>query len=200
MLLKVVSDLLAEDGSLRVGGAEVDPAPYSGVDDLLECVRQALKAARGTGFVAERAEADLVGAEKVLERVNDCTAYAGVPRGVVGEGRRDKRRRVADRCGWVEQRQPVRVRLGIRIAVGDGLANRRNRTPELPVILVVPAANQGISRSQILHREQASIFYDVQVLAGCQRARDPVPKGRWVIILPEDRSIGLVHRSGRAVE
>jgi hypothetical protein len=74
VLLEVVGDLVSECGSLPVGSAEVDPAPYSGVDDFVERIREPLKAPGGTGFVAECAEANLVGAEKVLERVNDCTA------------------------------------------------------------------------------------------------------------------------------
>ena len=36
MLLEVVGDLLAEPGSLLVGGAEVNACAFSGVDDLLE--------------------------------------------------------------------------------------------------------------------------------------------------------------------
>src|SRR5947207_10427004 len=38
MLLEIVSDLLAEHGALRVGSAEVDAGPYSGVDYVLEYV------------------------------------------------------------------------------------------------------------------------------------------------------------------
>ena len=94
VLLEVVGDLLAEHRSLHVGGAEVDAGPHSGVDDLLERVREPVEAPRGTGFVAEGAEGDLVGAEEVLERVHERAGRAGVPRGVVGEGRRDERRRL----------------------------------------------------------------------------------------------------------
>ena len=98
VLLEVVGDLLAEHRSLHIGGAEVDAGPHAGVDDFLEDVRETVEAPRGAGFVAERAEGDLVGAEEVLERVHERTSCAGVARGVVGEGRRDERRRVADRC------------------------------------------------------------------------------------------------------
>ena len=141
VLVEVVGDLLAELGSLLVGGAEVDAGPHSGVDDLFERVREPVEAPRGTGFVAEGAEADPVSAEEVLERVRERSGRGGVSRGVVGEWRRNQRRRVADRCRWVEQRQPRWVGLGCRVAVGVGLTNRRDRTPELPVVLVVPAAD-----------------------------------------------------------
>src|SRR6266478_2941988 len=86
VLLEVVGDLLAEHGSLRVRGAEVDAGPHSSVDDLLERVRESLEAPRGTGFVAEGAEADPVGAEEVLQRVHERTGRAGVPRGWSGNG------------------------------------------------------------------------------------------------------------------
>ena len=84
MLLEVVGYPLAEHCSLRVGGAEVDPGPHSSIDDLLERVREPLKAPRRTGFVAERAESNPVGAEEVLERMYERTSRAGVPRGVLG--------------------------------------------------------------------------------------------------------------------
>jgi hypothetical protein len=59
VLVEVVGNLIAEHGSLRVGGAEMDAGPYSGIDDLHVRVREPVEAARGTGFIAERAEADL---------------------------------------------------------------------------------------------------------------------------------------------
>src|SRR6266496_3159345 len=147
MLLEVLSDLLAEHGSLRVGGAGIIASPHSGVDDLRERVGEPVEAPRGTGFVAEGAEANLVGAEEVLERIDERTSRAGVPRGVVREGRREEReQRVADWRRGVKQRQPRRVGLGVRVAVGVGFSDRRYRPPELPIILVVPAADSGISR------------------------------------------------------
>lgn len=98
MLVKVAGDLLAEPGSLLVGGAEMDAGPHSGVDDLFERVREPVEAPRGTGFVAKGAEGDSVSAEEVLERVRERSGRGGVSRGVVGEGRRNQRRQVADRC------------------------------------------------------------------------------------------------------
>ena len=78
MPLEVVGDLLAEHGALHVGGAEVDAGPHSGVDDLLGRVREPIEAARGTGFVAEGAEGNLVGAEEILERVRERSGRAAV--------------------------------------------------------------------------------------------------------------------------
>src|SRR5207237_3999283 len=110
VLLEVVGDLFAEHSSLHVRGAEVDTGPYSGVDHLIERIREPLEGSSGTGFVAERAEANLVGAEEVLERVHESTSCAGVARGVVREGRREEReQRVADWRRGVKQRQPRRV-------------------------------------------------------------------------------------------
>ena len=81
-----MGDLLAEPGSLRVRGAEMDASPHSGVDDLFERVRESVEAPRGTGFVAERAESDPVGTEEVLERIaRTHWLRRRVPRG--GRGR-----------------------------------------------------------------------------------------------------------------
>src|SRR5437667_412724 len=114
MLLEVMGDLLAENGSLRVGRAEVDASPYSSVDNLIERIGEPLKAPRRAGFVAERAESNSVRAEEVLERVHECTSRAGVSRGVFGEGRREEReKRVADWRRGVKQRQPRRVGFGV---------------------------------------------------------------------------------------
>ncbi len=199
VLLEVVGDLLAELGSLLVGGAEVDAGPDPRVDNFAQDIREALEAPRGAGFVAEGGDSDLVFAEEVLERVHECTGVGCVPRWVVGEGRREERRRVADWCRWIEQRQPCRVGLGVRVAVSVGLADRGDRPPELPVILVVPTANGGISPSQVLHCKQARAVNDVQLLADGQRAKDPV-KERVGMVLPKDRSIGLVWCASRARE
>ena len=102
VLLEVVGDLLAEHGALHVGGAEVDAGPYSSVNDLLGRVREAVEAPRRAGFVAERAEGNLVGAEEVLERLYERRGRAAVARWVVREWRREEGWRVADRCCWVK--------------------------------------------------------------------------------------------------
>ena len=141
VFLEIMGDLLAEPGSLLVGGAEMDASPHSGVDDLFERVREPVEAPRGTGFVTESAEGDPVSAEEVLERVRERSGRGGMSRGVVGEWWRNQRRRVADRCRRIEQRQPRRVSHGRRIAVGVSLADRRDRTPKLPVVLIVPATD-----------------------------------------------------------
>ena len=44
VLVEVVGELLAEDGSLNVGGVEVDPTPDAGVDDLLEPIGETVEA------------------------------------------------------------------------------------------------------------------------------------------------------------
>ena len=47
VFLEVVGDLLAEHGSLRVGGAEVNVGPDSGVDNFAKDVREPLVGAPG---------------------------------------------------------------------------------------------------------------------------------------------------------
>ncbi|HEY2046742.1 MAG TPA: hypothetical protein VGG93_09200 [Candidatus Udaeobacter sp.] len=88
--LEVVGDLLAELGSLLIGGAEMDAGPHSCVDDFLERIREPVVAPRGTGFVAESAEGDPVSAEEVLKRVHERTGRGGVSRGMIGEWRRNQ--------------------------------------------------------------------------------------------------------------
>ena len=65
VLLEVLGDLLSEHSALCVGGAEVDAAPYTRVNDMLEQVREPVEASRRARFVTERAEADAVGTEEV---------------------------------------------------------------------------------------------------------------------------------------
>ena len=89
VLLQVVGDFVSERGSLRVGGAKVDAGPHSSVGDLFERVREPVEAPRGARFIAEGAEANLISAEEVLECVHERGGRTGVPRGVVGEGRRE---------------------------------------------------------------------------------------------------------------
>ena len=90
VLPEVVSNLVAEHGTLHVGGAEVDASPHSGVDNFPLDIREAVEAPRGAGFVTEDCDSDLVCAEEVLERLDKRTCVASVSRGVVGEGRREE--------------------------------------------------------------------------------------------------------------
>src|SRR5262245_547695 len=197
VLLEVVGDLVAEHRTLHIGGAEVDTSPHSRIDNFFQNIRETVEASRGAGFVTEDGDSDLVCAEEVLERVHERTGVRGVTRWVVGKGRREERRWMAHWCRWVEQRQPCGVGLSVRVAVGVGLADRGDCSPELPVILVVPTANGRISSGQVLHRKQARAVNDVQLLADGQRAKDAVKHGVSVI-LPKDRSIRLIRRSGYA--
>ena|SRR5215831_9555934 len=103
VLLEVLGDLLAEHRSLHIGRAEVDASPHSSIDDFLEGVGEPIEASRGAGFVAERAEGNLVCSEEVLERIYERTSRARVSRGMVGERWREEwRQRGADWRRWVE--------------------------------------------------------------------------------------------------
>ena len=64
-----------------------------------------------------------------------------------------------------EQRQPAGVRGRCRIAVRVGLPNRRDRAPEPPMGLVVPAADRGVRRRQVRHGEQARVLGRSEVTA-----------------------------------
>src|SRR4030095_15451790 len=136
-----MGDFVAEHGSLQVGGAKVYAAAHASIDDLLGRVGEPLKGPCRTGFVAESVEGNLVGAEEVLERLHERRGRAAVARWVVRKGRCEQRRRVADRGCWGDKGQPRGVGLGCGVAVGVGLADRRDWTPELPIVLVVPAAD-----------------------------------------------------------
>src|SRR2546429_1531616 len=61
----------------------------------------------------------------------------------------------------VKQRQPRRVGLGVRVAVGVGFSDRRYRPPELPIVLVVPAADRGDRKSTRLNSSHGYISYAV---------------------------------------
>jgi TolB-like protein len=52
VLLEVVGDLLAEHRTLRIGSAEVDAGPHSGVDYFLQHVGEPVEAPRGARFTA----------------------------------------------------------------------------------------------------------------------------------------------------
>ena len=116
--------------------------PDAGVDDLRARLREALEATRRDRHAVQRAarghgEHDPVPAEEVGHRLQDGSAQAAVARGVVGKRRRSERWCRRRRRG--EQRLPVRVRDRRRVAVRLRLADGRPRTPEVPVVLVVPA-------------------------------------------------------------
>src|SRR4029453_17068447 len=101
MLLEVVGDLVSEHGALRVGGTEVNAPQDSGVDDLLQHVREAFKTPCGPRFFANRGEIDFLRLAEVLQRAQECSGSAGMPGWVIGEWRRDERRRGGNRCGGV---------------------------------------------------------------------------------------------------
>src|SRR4029453_19299163 len=198
VLLEVLGDLLAEHGALRVGGAEGDARPHSCVDGLVKHVGEPVEAPVGTGFGAVSiSNGDPVGTEEVLERVDERTGYAGVARGMVGERRRDERRRGADRRRWGEQRPPRGGGFGGRGAVGVGLADRRDWSPKLPVVLIIPTANGGVCSSHGFHRKQARAANDVQPLLLGEHANHPMVQGVGMF-LPKDRSIGLIRGSSYA--
>ena len=93
-------------------------------------------------------EADAVSSEEPLRGVHHRARVAVVARRVIGV------------AGGREQRQPAAARLGLRplVPVGRRLADRGDRTPEAPVVLVVPAADEGVACRQGGHPEQPGVL------------------------------------------
>ena len=97
-----------------------------------------------------------------------------------------------------EQRRPGRVGLRARVAVHLGLADRGDRPPEVPVVLVVPAADRPVGAGEVGHREEPGGADDVEPAADDHVPQDPVPERR-AVVLPPDRSVRLVGRPDRKV-
>ena len=98
----------------------------------------------------------------------------------------------------VEQRRPARVRLGRRVAVGRGLTDRRDRTPEVPVVLVVAAADRAVAPARLVMRRDGRCPR-CRARGLPERTQDAIPD-RGTVVLPEDRGLGLVGGARRARE
>ena len=153
-------------------------------------------------------ERHLVGPE---ERPQGSHTRAGVGRraGRVVRVRRRAQRPTdsADRqrVGWkgrrrresrTEQRRPVRVGVRRRIAVVR-VPDRRNRSPEVPVVLLVPGGDQRVRRTQVEHCEQARTVAHVQRKLVNEPASDRVEVRRRVG-LPERGDVSLSGRPSGA--
>src|SRR5207249_8734784 len=77
--------------------------------------------------------------------------------------------------------------------------DRRPRTPEVPVVLVVPAVDQRVGGAQIQHREEEGAVTDVDGVLVDQVPGDAVPRQRRRSALPEDRDVRLLGCANRAV-
>ena len=85
---------------------------------------------------------------------DDRAGGAEVARRVVGERGGDQRWRPGGDGGRrVEQRQPGGIGRGGRVAVGVGLADGGDRAPEVPAVLLVPAADRRVGAGQVGHRQ-----------------------------------------------
>ena len=124
-------------------------------------------------------------------------AHAPVTGRVVRERRRGERR--ARRRRRVEQRLPVRVGLRLRVPVGVCLADRRHRTPEVPVVLVVPAGDRAVSGGEVDHREEPGLSA-VSRPCSAERSRDSAVPERHGRGLPEDGRGRLVRGPRRALQ
>ena len=132
----------------------MEARPDAGVDDLLEGLREPVEVPRLTVEAAAcHIEPDLVGAEEHLQHLKVRTVQTEVPGRVLGVGRG-------------EERRPRRVRLGRGIAVPVRLVDRLPRSPEVPVVLVVPAADRRVRAAQVQLRKQEGAVDDVDAVAG----------------------------------
>ena len=87
--------------------------------------------------------------------------------------------------------------VGVRVPVGVGLADRRNRPPERVVRLVAPDGDQRVGGGHVEHREEARVLLQRQPLLGRQRPEDAAPRGRWVL-RPVAGRVRLVGAAGHA--
>ena len=136
--------------------------------------------------------------KKSASAFSDGAAHAAVARRVVGKRRRAERRRRLRRRG--EQRLPVRIGHGRRVAVGARLPDRRAGPPEVPVVLVVPAADRRVGRSEVDDRVEARLVGRVEAEPRCELVTGELVPERDRRELPEHRGRGLVRRAGRAVD
>src|SRR5207249_549701 len=167
--------------------AEVQARPNAGVDDLLERVRKSVEVARFAWEAgAYHAEPDLVRAEEHLQHLKVRAVATEVPRWVLG----------VRRC---EKRCPGGVGVGVRIAVLVRPLDRRPRTPEVPIVLVVPAVDRSVRGAQVQHREEEGAVTDVDGVLVDQVPGDAVPRQRRRGALPENRDVRLLRRATRAV-
>jgi hypothetical protein len=107
----VAGNLPAQDPALYVSGAEVQARLHSGVDDLVQSIREPVEVT--WSFIREaeagHAEPDLVRAEEHFQHLQVRAVEGEVPRRVLGVRRRDKRRPGGGRarCPGCRPRPPV---------------------------------------------------------------------------------------------
>src|SRR5207253_5100464 len=123
---------------------------------------------------AYHAEANRVRAEEHSQYLKVRAVATEMPVWVLGVRRR-------------EERRPRRVGVGVRIAVLVRPLDRRPRTPEVPVVLVVPSVDQRVGGAQVQHREQEGAVTDVDGVLIDQVSGDAVPRQRRRGALPENR-------------
>ena len=168
-----------------VGLPEVDAGVDAGVDHLVDRLVEAAIAPCRVRAEARDAEPHAV-AEDLLERLGHRGAHARQAGRLVGIGRR------------VDQRQPPGVRLGRRVVVAAGLADRGDRAPEQVVRLAVPDADQRVRARHVLHREHARALDAAQAAVDRELTGGAGPPLR--AFRPEARLVGLVGGARRRGE
>ena len=165
----------------------MEPDEDTGQVDVLDDVLEAVVVPGGVGGAAVERERDLVGAEERIERRDDGGAVAGVRGRILGEVRRRS------------ERLPGRVGHRLRVAVGVGQRDRLVGTPEPVVVLGVEAGDHRVPAGDVRHRQHPGGLHEAEaaVAREAEQAVVPLPD---VVVGPEKRLLGLVGRSGRAVD
>src|SRR5262245_23799122 len=100
--------------------------------------------------------------------------------------------------GSRRQRRPRKVRFSCRVAVGISIANSRNRTPEVVMVLGIPTPNQGVGNRHVGLRKEPGTIGDRQTVCQSYVANVPVDLGTGIFhIEPADSS--LLRRANRIV-
>ena len=86
VILEVVGNLLAEHGSLHVGGPEVDACPDAGVDHLLERIREPVEASRRASLLLCALKAILSVPKKFWSVCTYALVAQACPEGCSGKG------------------------------------------------------------------------------------------------------------------
>src|SRR5258705_13440716 len=130
----------------------MDTVIHAGVDDFLDDVVGALEE---TIIMPRRsAEPDPTGQTFCAEELGDRVS--------VGGGTAPVRRWVLRVCWGHDLWPPAAVHLCRGVTVDIGVLDRGDRTPEIEVVLRVPASDEGVACRDVLLREEGRSLGDIE--------------------------------------